>query len=79
GIGGLSVLQALRHELPHERFVYLADSGNAPYGDARGDAFVQQRTRTIARHLCEQHQIKVLVLACNTATAAAVDMLRAEM
>ena len=40
GIGGLSVLQALRAELPHERFVYLADSGNAPYGDARGDAFV---------------------------------------
>ena len=79
GIGGLSVLQALRHELPHERFVYLADSGNAPYGDARGDAFVQQRTRTIARHLREQHQIKVLVIACNTATAAAVDMLRAEM
>ena len=59
GIGGLSVLQALRHELPHERFVYLADSGNAPYGDARGDAFVQQRTRTIARHLREQHQILV--------------------
>lgn len=79
GIGGLSVLQALRHELPHERFIYLADSGYAPYGDARGDAFVQQRTRTIARHLCEQHQIKVLVIACNTATAAAVDMLRAEM
>jgi glutamate racemase len=79
GIGGLSVLQALRHELPHERFVYLADSGNAPYGDARGDAFVQQRTRAIARHLREQHQIKVLVIACNTATAAAVDMLRAEM
>jgi glutamate racemase len=79
GIGGLSVLQALRHEQPQERFVYLADSGNAPYGDARGDAFVQQRTRTIARHLRERHQIKVLVIACNTATAAAVDMLRAEM
>lgn len=79
GIGGLSVLQALRHELPHERFIYLADSGNAPYGDARGDAFVQQRTRAIARHLREQHQIKVLVIACNTATAAAVDLLRAEM
>jgi hypothetical protein len=34
GIGGLSVLQALRHELPHERFVYLADSGNAPTASA---------------------------------------------
>ncbi|WP_027015932.1 glutamate racemase [Comamonas composti] len=79
GIGGLSVLQALRHELPHESFVYLADSGNAPYGDARGDVFVQQRTRAIAHYLREQYAIKALVIACNTATAAAVEMLRAHM
>jgi len=78
GIGGLSVLQALRHELPHERYVYLADSGNAPYGE-RGDAYVIARTRTIARHLVRQHGIKALVIACNTATAAAVEVLRAEM
>jgi glutamate racemase len=79
GIGGLSVLQALLHELPHEQFIYLADSGNAPYGDARGDAFVQERTMAIARHLRERHGIKILVIACNTATAAAVEMLRARM
>lgn len=79
GIGGLSVLQALRHELPHERFVYLADSGNAPYGDARGDAFVQERTMAIARYLRERHGIKILVIACNTATAAAVELLRARV
>lgn len=79
GIGGLSVLQALRHELPQERYVYLADSGNAPYGDSRGDAFVQERTRAIAQHLLIQHDIKALVIACNTATAAAVEMLRDEM
>lgn len=78
GIGGLSVLQALRHELPHERFVYLADSGNAPYGE-RGDAFVIARTRAIARHLVQAHGIKALVIACNTATAAAVELLRAEL
>lgn len=78
GIGGLSVLQALRHELPHEQFVYLADSGNAPYGE-RGDAFVIARTQTIARYLVLQHGIKALVIACNTATAAAVEQLRAEM
>lgn len=77
GIGGLSVLQALRHELPHEHFVYLADSGNAPYGDARGDAFVTERTHKIAAYLQAQHQIKALVIACNTATAAAVESLRA--
>ncbi|MFD2755650.1 glutamate racemase [Comamonas terrae] len=79
GIGGLSVLQALLHELPHEQFVYLADSGNAPYGDARGDAFVQERTMAITRYLRERHGIKILVIACNTATAAAVEMLRARM
>ncbi|NIF85579.1 glutamate racemase [Comamonas sp. Tr-654] len=79
GVGGLSVLQALRHELPHEQFVYLADSGNAPYGDARGDAFVQERSLAIAQYLLQQHDIKILVIACNTATAAAVELMRERM
>ena len=77
GIGGLSVLQALRHGLPHEDFIYLADSGNAPYGDEKGEAFVQERTLAIARWLLQRHDIKALVVACNTATAAAVERLRA--
>jgi len=77
GIGGLSILQALRDELPHEHFVYLADSGHAPYGE-RGDAFVTQRTRSITQHLREQHHIKALVVACNTATTAAIHHIRAE-
>lgn len=76
GVGGLSVLQALRAELPYERFVYLADSGNAPYGE-RGDAFVAARTQAIGDHLCAQHHIKALVVACNTATAAAIHEARA--
>lgn len=76
GVGGLSVLQALRAELPHERFVYLADSGNAPYGE-RGDAFVQARTHAIADYLVREHHIKALVVACNTATAAAIHEARA--
>ena len=78
GIGGLSVLQALRRELPDEHFVYLADSGNAPYGE-RGDAFVTARTHAIAQYLRAQHGIKALVIACNTATAAAVESLRVAM
>lgn len=77
GVGGLSVLQALRAELPHERFVYLADSANAPYGDARGDAFVAARSHAIADHLQTHHGIKALVVACNTATAAAIHEVRA--
>jgi len=71
GIGGLSVLRALQAELPHERFVYLADSAHAPYGE-RGDAFVAERTLAIADYLVRQHHIKALVVACNTATAAAI-------
>ncbi len=75
GVGGLSVLRALRAELPHERFVYLADSAHAPYGE-RGDAYVGARTHAITRHLLEQHGIKALVVACNTATAAAIHEVR---
>lgn len=78
GIGGLSVLQALRQELPHEHFIYVADSGHAPYGE-RDEAFVQQRTSAIARHLRARHGIKAMVIACNTATAAAVEQVRREM
>ncbi len=76
GIGGLSVLQALRAALPHEPCIYVADSGHAPYGE-RGDAFVQQRCAAIADYLLKHHAIKLLVVACNTATAAAIGHLRA--
>lgn len=75
GVGGLSVLRALRSALPEERFVYLADSANAPYGE-RGDAYVSARSQAIAGYLRERHRIKALVLACNTATAAAIDAMR---
>ena len=77
GIGGLSILQALRAELPQENFVYLADSAHAPYGE-RGDAYVTDRTRTVTHYLRAQHGIKALVIACNTATTAAIHHIRAE-
>ncbi|MEJ8856474.1 glutamate racemase [Variovorax robiniae] len=75
GVGGLSVLNALRAELPHERFVYFADTANAPYGE-RGEDFVTQRTLAITADLVERHRIKALVVACNTATAAAIHLVR---
>ena len=75
GVGGLSVLRALRKELPHERFVYVADSGHAPYGD-RDDTHVIARSHAVTAYLRDQHQIKALVVACNTATAAAIRLLR---
>jgi glutamate racemase len=77
GIGGLSILKALRAEMPHERFVYFADSAHNPYGP-KGDAFVIERSRTITAQLINDHGIKALVVACNTATAAAIHVLRAE-
>ncbi|WP_411886295.1 glutamate racemase [Polaromonas sp. YR568] len=76
GVGGLSILQSLRAELPHEDFIYIADSGHAPYGE-RSDAYVLARSRAVTAHLARQG-VKALVIACNTATAAAIDLLRAE-
>lgn len=75
GVGGLSVLRALQAELPAERFVYVADNGHAPYGE-RDDTHVIQRSHAIADYLIESHAIKALVVACNTATAAAIHGLR---
>jgi len=76
GIGGLSVLHALRQALPGERFIYHADTAHAPYGE-RGDAFVAARALAVARELVGEHGAKALVVACNTATAAAIHQLRA--
>lgn len=76
GLGGLSVLRAIRQALPQARLHYVADSGHAPYGE-RGDRFVQERSRHIARFLRAQGA-QMLVVACNTATAAAVQLLRSE-
>jgi glutamate racemase len=75
GVGGLSILRALRRELPREDFVYFSDAGHAPYGE-KGEPFVSERSLAIAVDLLEQHRIKGLVIACNTATAAAVHLVR---
>jgi glutamate racemase len=75
GVGGLSVLRALMAELPDEQFVYVADSGHAPYGE-RDDDYLIQRSCAIVDWLQVHHRIKALVVACNTATAAAIHVLR---
>lgn len=77
GIGGLSVLQSLQEAMPAEHFVYWADSGHAPYGE-KSDLFVRQRSLAIAQHLIKKYHIKALVVACNTATAAAIHELRVQ-
>lgn len=74
GIGGLSVLSHIRARLPRENLLYFADSGFAPYGEKTED-FIVQRSLSIADFLLQQGA-KALVVACNTATAAAIRALR---
>ncbi|MDH5765614.1 MAG: glutamate racemase [Gammaproteobacteria bacterium] len=76
GLGGLSVLRHIRQLLPAERLYYVADSAYAPYGD-KPESDIQQRSTVITRYLIS-HDIKALVVACNTATAAAIETLRAD-
>lgn len=75
GLGGLSVLNAIHCDLPFEDLLYVADSRHAPYGD-KTDAFILDRSLTIGQWLIDQGA-KALVVACNTATASAVQALRA--
>lgn len=75
GIGGLSVLKHIHASLPNELLLYFADSGYAPYGGRSEDDIVA-RSLAIAEFLM-QHDAKALVVACNTATAAAIKALRA--
>lgn len=75
GVGGLSVLRALLTELPDVHFIYLADSGQAPYGD-RPHEWVRDRSHRITADLCRAFQPDAIVVACNTATALAIDSLR---
>ena len=74
GVGGLSVLRHLRALLPFEDFLYVADSAHAPYG-IREAPFIRGRAVAIGDFLLAQG-VKALVVACNTATAAAINDLR---
>jgi len=74
GVGGLSVLRAIREELPAEHLIYVGDSACAPYGD-RPAAFVMDRATLMTRFLVEQGA-KAVVIACNTATAITAGSLR---
>src|SRR5712664_3975081 len=75
GVGGLSVLRHIRAQLPSEDLLYFADAGFAPYGD-KPEQVVAERSLAIAGFLVAQGA-KALVVACNTATVAAIKLLRA--
>lgn len=76
GVGGLSVLRALHAYLPHERFLYLGDQAHVPYG-GRSPEDLRAISEGITRFFLTQG-VKMIVIACNTASAAALKTLRAD-
>ena len=74
GLGGLSVLSSIARSLPGADLIYFADTAHVPYGN-KSDAFIRDRVLSIGHQLVEQ-RCTMIVVACNTATAAAVSALR---
>ena len=78
GFGGLTVARALIDLLPEEDLVYIGDTGRYPYGP-RPLEQVREFARQIATTLVDEHGVKMVVVACNTAGAAALELLRFEL
>jgi len=74
GVGGLSVLREIRRQMPNENMVYFGDQGHVPYG-SRSMEQIQNFSEAITRFLLD-HRSKIIVVACNTASAAALTYLR---
>lgn len=77
GVGGLTVLKAIRAELPHENLLYLGDTARLPYGTKSPASIARYATQATAE--LQKQGIKLLVVACNTASAVALDALRREL
>lgn len=75
GLGGLTVIRALREAMPHERIVYVGDTAHVPYG-GRFPEEITAFSLQITRYLVDTHGAKAIVVPCNTATSAAVPALR---
>lgn len=76
GVGGLSVFREIRKVLPEEKYVYFSDSAHCPYGE-KSKGYIIERARSITRFLLDKGA-DIIVVACNTATAAAIAELRKE-
>lgn len=76
GVGGLSVLREIRRLLPQEKYIYYCDNANCPYGE-KSPGFITERARDITSRLISMGA-QAIVVACNTATAAAISTLRSE-
>ena len=77
GVGGLTVLKAMRETLPHEDFVYLGDTARLPYGTKSPASICRYAGQATAR--LQEQGIKLLVVGCNTASAVALEALRRQM
>ncbi|MEL7185083.1 MAG: glutamate racemase [Pseudomonadota bacterium] len=77
GVGGLTVLKSIREALPHEHLTYLGDTARLPYGTKSPVSIARYATQATAK--LHESPIKLLVVACNTASAVALDDLRAAM
>jgi glutamate racemase len=75
GVGGLTILKDLRQEMPHEKYVYFGDTANCPYG-THSEAELIELSINVSRFLISQG-VKLIVVACNTASQAALSSLRA--
>lgn len=77
GVGGLSILDEALHQLPQHHYIYLADSINAPYGE-KSSHWIAERSLVLCQYLADQG-CDAIVVACNTATAQAIQEIRAQL
>ena len=76
GLGGLTVVKELIHHLPNEKIIYFGDTARVPYGTKSGETIIRY-SREIVRVLLK-HKVKMVVVACNTASSLALDVLKKE-
>ncbi len=77
GVGGLTVVKEIMHQIPGESIIYFGDTARVPYG-SKSKATITGYTRQIVKFLKSQH-VKAIVIACNTASAFALDTVRKEI
>lgn len=76
GVGGLTVAREIMRQLPHENLVYFGDTARVPYGSKSQDTIIRYSRQII--HLLQRKKVKAIVIACNTASALALDVVRSE-
>lgn len=77
GVGGFSVVKAIKDILPHENLVYFGDTARMPYGNKSKEAIIRYSLENA--YFLQQHKIKLLIVACNTASVHALETLRATL